>query len=88
MPFLDYLIPSSITTRLTDLLLGQQRIEARLAVIESHLQHSILTGEKIMQTLTELKDLASAESLKGLSAANDAFQASLNPPPAPAEPVS
>lgn len=55
MAFLDYLIPPSITAKLTDLLLGQQRIEARLAVIEDHLQHCIFTGEQILARLEELK---------------------------------
>lgn len=119
MALLDYFIPSSITARLTDLLLSQQRIEVRLAAIEGHLQHSILTGDRIMTTLAEIKDLTVtafaenteslqlaiakidelkarlpdpadgaladqiAESLRGQIAANDEFQAKLNPPTEP-----
>lgn len=121
MALLDYFIPSSITARLTDLLLGQRQIETRLSVIEQDLQYSILTGDQIMTTLTEIKDLTVtafaenteslqlaitkidelkarlpdpadgaladqiAESLRGQIAANDEFQAKLNPP---AEPTS
>lgn len=124
MSLFDYFIPPSVAAKLTDILLGIQRIEVRLAanegLTENLLHLFVSTGETIMTSLTELKELTTtafaetsesltlaitkieelkaklpnpedgaladqiADSLRAQIAANDAFQAKLNPPADPA----